>query len=70
MPRYISVEDIRKASDPYKDWDVPTIDIVFCKDCKHYGVMLGGEFLQLCRKLEYTHHEEDDFCSWGEKKDE
>lgn len=53
--------------------DAPTVDaveVVRCKDCKHYGVTIAGEFMQMCRKLEYTHHEEDDFCSWGEKKDE
>ena len=46
----------------------PTIDavpVVRCKDCKffQYGDYCSGD------KMEHSHARENDFCSYGERKD-
>ena len=53
------------------EWEIekaPTIDavpVVRCKDCKffQYGDYCCGD------KMEHSHAREDDFCSYGERKD-
>ena len=43
--------------------------LVRCKDCKHYGHSVGGvECRGYCKKTEYMTKEEDDYCSWGERR--
>ena len=44
--------------------DKEYVQVVRCKDCRTF---YGGE----CDKLGYTRHvQPNDFCSWGERKDE
>lgn len=38
-------------------------EVVRCKDCKHY------EDSQ-CSLQEYLYHRDDDFCSWGERRED
>lgn len=40
---------------------VDAVEVVRCKDCKHYED-------NRCSLLEYFFHKEDDFCSWGERR--
>lgn len=47
--------------------DTPTVDaevVVFCKDCEHYDI--GGS----CIICGFQSRKPDDFCSYGERKDE
>ena len=47
---------------------VPTIDIVFCKECKHWGKWSDEEMF--CGCLEGGIGSDfDDFCSYGERKE-
>ena len=46
--------------------EAPTVDIVRCKDCKHYRTRWYG-FCDLIGN-ENIHREDDDFCSYGERK--
>ena len=41
----------------------PSIDIVFCKECKHRGICFG----KLVQGIEVV---QLNFCSYGERKDE
>ena len=43
--------------------NMPTIDIVFCKDCKHFRTKPN-----YCGKLVLDNVEEDFYCSYGEKR--
>lgn len=45
---------------------IPSIEVVHCKDCKHYRVQ-GGMY-GFCNKLDLQ-ADVDDFCSEGEKMD-
>jgi len=51
---FVSVKNIHSA---------PSIDIVRCRECKHY--VGEGKYCQLDR-----HCTADDFCSYGERKGE
>lgn len=42
------------------------VDVVRCKDCKHYRTRWVG-FCELIGN-ENIHREDDDFCSYGERK--
>ncbi len=45
--------------------------VVRCKDCKHYGKSIGGVECQgYCKKTEYMTKKDDDFCSWGERRED
>ena len=44
--------------------DAPSIDIVRCKECKHY---YDGHW---CSEWEYLKKNPDDFCSYGEREGE
>lgn len=54
--------------------DAPTVDavsVVRCKDCVSYGTSIAGVPCQgYCKQLEYTTRKDDDFCSWGRRKNE
>ena len=44
-------------------------EVVHCKDCKHYGnTVCGVPTKGYCKKTEFMTKNENDFCSWGEKK--
>ena len=43
---------------------MPTIDIVFCKDCKHFRTKPN-----YCSKLAIDDVEEDFYCSYGERRE-
>lgn len=64
--KVVSVEDVKKA---------PTVDavpVVRCKDCRFYepGVeYYGGGTKDVCRLLK-RQMVDDDFCSYGERRDE
>ena len=40
------------------------IDIVFCKDCKHYIKPYCGRFM-----IGLTPADDDAFCAWGERRE-
>ena len=76
MSRYIDAEWILNFFEPYpNDYqtplgslracvdDAPSIDIVRCRECKHY--VGDGKYCQLDR-----HCTADDFCSRGEREGE
>lgn len=46
------------------------MEIVFCKDCRHYESITDG--YGMCRKRQtvLTTQREDDFCSYGERREE
>ena len=49
-----------------------TVEVVRCKDCKHWGgVIYGGRCKQWSAPLAGVTHftSADDFCSYGERKD-
>lgn len=51
--------------------DAPTVDaveVVRCKDCKHYRTRWVG-FCELIGN-ENIQREDDDFCSWGERRED
>lgn len=47
---------------------VDAVEVVRCKDCKHYKNAEGCK--PLCQKFEglYGYPKEDDFCSYGERR--
>ena len=51
-----------------KDIDVPSKEIIHCKDCKHYREY-AGRLDGYCYKAEWynRYQNEDDFCSRGER---
>ena len=44
------------------------VEVVRCKDCKHYAIWSNGRFMRHCDFHEASSYE-DDFCSYGERKD-
>ena len=48
--------------------NMPTIDIVFCKDCKHYET--GKDYESYCNHVNGLDEAKDnDFCSYGERRE-
>ena len=50
--------------------NAPTVDavpVVRCKDCKHYTPVEGGKPLCALHSIAVA---QDDFCSYGERKDD
>ena len=47
----------------------PSIDLVFCKECRHRDEHCGMGEHRWCRNLRMTTRP-DDFCSYGERKDD
>ena len=43
--------------------DIPTIDIVRCKECRHWGDTICDRFDE--ERIMFA----DDFCSYGERKE-
>ena len=50
--------------------DVDAVEVVRCKDCKYYEhpEYYGGGTKDVCRTFK-RQTKEDDFCSYGERKD-
>ena len=47
--------------------NMPTIDIVFCKDCKNYKT--GKDYEPYCNHIKGLDEAKDnDFCSYGERR--
>lgn len=52
---------------------IDAVEIVRCKDCRWYksNLMWDGKAVKICAKEAYEPvRKEDDFCSYGERKDE
>ena len=53
---------------------MPTVDaveVVRCKDCKHYMLWEDSEYKRTCSKsIGLMISDPDDFCSYGERKDD
>ena len=48
--------------------NAPSIDIVRCKECKHWHK--SGE-ITCCERIDYGYgYKADDYCSYGERKDD
>ena len=61
------------ACEFYAD-DIPTVDaveVVRCKDCKMWDAETGwcGELSHFHDGMSWDIFNEDDYCSWGERKD-
>ena len=60
----ISSEEVEQAIK-----EAPTVDaaeVVRCKDCKHYEITYCG---YMCKRWdEWLPTEDDDFCSYGERR--
>ena len=85
MSKYIDADAFKKRIIPHSIYDSdvvreaidlePSIDIVFCEDCrdcveKGVGVDCPSGYGYLyCRRKKSTVNE-DDHCSWGERKSE
>lgn len=74
MSRYINIDDLPTGRVEWDDiFDAPSIDIVFCEDCRdcvEKGVGTdcpsGYGYLYCTRKKSVVC--EDDYCSWGSRK--
>lgn len=52
-------------------WDTPTADVVEvvrCKDCKFARKMVSGDYS--CCVDHRLSHDENDYCSYGERREE
>ena len=54
---------------PYPDDYDGRVQVVRCKDCKHYEEINQPYPQMFCRKL-FLDTKEDDFCSYGERRTE
>ena len=84
MSRYIDVEWLEDNAKEYSlgyyeddEWatplnvldSAPSIDICFCRECKHW--CKGDEVYGICYRCPNTRQMRyDDFCSYGERKGE
>ena len=70
MSKWIDADEAEKllrAGCAYAIWELPSIDIVFCKECKHWH---KKDTLTYCDRVDYGYgHKADDFCSYGERND-
>ena len=49
---------------------VDAVEVVRCKECKHYGTSLKGVPTQgYCKLTEWQTRHDNDYCSMGERKD-
>ena len=66
MSRYIDADEAEKllrAGCAYAIWELPSIDIVRCAECK-------WEWTKKCPPHRMgLIHDSDDFCSYGERKE-
>lgn len=72
MSRYIDFYLIGELVDShgnvhYEDLkNLPTADVVRCKDCKHYKI--GSDNMRYCFMNDSDHlWQDDDYCSYGER---
>ena len=68
--RYIKVEDAHTLGSPYYGKDTPILEIVRCKDCKHYYADPWGYGNCVFEGGVSRRTKESDFCSWSEEIDE
>ena len=71
MSRYIDVEWLKIALELYRAVDLsdaPSIDIVQCGECKHRQKDVGMGDHRWCDVVNGSRRS-DDFCSYGERKD-
>jgi hypothetical protein len=64
--RYIKVEDAHTLGSPYYGKDTPILEIVRCKDCKHYYADPWGYGNCVFEGGVSRRTKESNFCSWGE----
>lgn len=50
-------------------YDAPSIDIVFCKECKH-GTYCEEADMYICNANDQDLYEAEHFCSYGEREGE
>ncbi len=78
MPTTKEVDKSRCPSKVFFTYDVDAVEVIRCKDCKYFDHSDFGKGEEYwCKHFvstdDYTHcHEviEDDFCSWGERKED
>lgn len=68
--KYIKVEDAHTLGSPYYGKDTPILEIVRCKDCKHYYADPWGYGNCVFEGGDSRRTKESDFCSWSEEIDE
>jgi hypothetical protein len=82
--RFISLADIGKFCNPFRDEDVDMLELVRCRDCEFHElepnpIMRSDApmFIHVCKRLRHTRgldiKEEtkgDGFCSWAKRKAE
>ena len=64
--RYIKVEDAHTLGSPYYGKDTPILELVRCKDCRHYYADPWGYGNCVFEGGVSRRTKESDFCSWGE----
>ena len=74
MSRYIDADEAEKwlkAGCAYVIRELPSIDIVRCKDCKHrYTIDCFRAYLEYdIQEWIVDSGDDNDFCSWGERKE-
>ena len=85
MSRYIDADALKQqVESPYTEYpimiqirrtlkdfidDAPSIDIVFCKECKH-RTYCYGDVLWTNKRQTVDIHKDIDFCSYGERSSE
>ena len=67
IERYISVEDIRKVSNPNMDEGVKQFVLIRCKDCR--WCKIDGGFRR-CMMSAIVHPTAEDYCSLGERNED
>ena len=70
MGKWINIDDLPSGRVEWDDiLDAPSIDIVFCKECK-YCVDAGAQRALVCDNsyIDMDIHP-DDYCSYGERKE-
>ena len=69
MSKWIDADEAEKllrAGCAYAIWELPSIDIVRCKECKYSDIYKGEMFCQ----IRTDDVKPDDFCSYGEREGE
>ena len=67
MSRWIDADEVEKllrAGCAYVIWELPSIDLVFCKECKH-----KDEIVNYCYENDRDVNP-NGFCSYGEREGE
>lgn len=67
--RDVAMEQLEEHGIPFGGIAPDVVKVVRCKDCKHFGYNLEND--TLCRVVSgLSDPEENDFCSYGEKRDD